>query len=237
MTALPLLAHIRLLRGVLVRSAIYSVLGGIIIFLLFDKIIELFLLLFQSDTTTKTVAMHSIFEGFNVRLKVAALGGFIIASPAWGTEILRFIFPGLTRQEKQFISFSLVGALLLAIAGVYSGYRFILPTSIRVLTSVSFVPDSVSIWLNYNDSIVYAIRFLGYSLLLFQFPILLLALMRLGLISRQGVKKTSRYSIIGIFIAAAIVTPPDIISQLGLAVPLIGLYGLTLLIAYILKLG
>ena len=235
MSTQPFLDHIRTLRGVLVRSVLYISGASLLIFTFFDYFIQIFLILFQSSTTT--LAMHTIFEGFSVRVKLAVTGGVILSSPAWGLAVLRFIFPALKRHEKRLIGTALLAGVGLGIGGLYTGYRFILPMSISLLTSVAFIPDSVSVALNYQHSMLYTTQFLAYSVLIFQFPIVLLALLYFGLLTRRGVVRASRYSVIGIVILAALVTPPDIVSQIGLALPLCGLYFLTILIAYIFRLG
>jgi sec-independent protein translocase protein TatC len=234
---LPLLGHLRVLRGVLFRTVLWIGLGGGVVFALFDAVVGVFLQLFPHTATHNSVFMHHIFEGFSVRLKLSAIGGIVLASPAWVLDWLTFIIPGLKRRERVWLLAGLLAAVVLAVLGAVVAYRVILPLSIQILTGFSFVPDSVGVMLNYQHSVLYAVKFVAYSVLVFQFPIVLMALMGLGVLKRRSLLKASRYSVIGIFIVSAILTPPDIVSQLGLAAPLVGLYGATVLIAYALRIG
>jgi sec-independent protein translocase protein TatC len=91
----------------------------------------------------------------------------------------------------------------------------------------------VGIMLNYTQNIFYIFNFLLYAMLAFQFPILLELLMYWNLVSRKTLWKSTRYAIVVIFVIAAIVTPPDVISQCGIAIPMTLLFFITLGIAKI----
>ncbi|MBD97622.1 hypothetical protein CL648_02325 [bacterium] len=234
---LPLLGHLRVLRRVLFRTLVWIGLGAGLVFAYFDSSVAIFLQLFPDTAANNTVFMHHIFEGFSVRVKLAVLGGIVIASPVWILDWLTFVIPGLKRRERMGLSAGLMAAIVLAVLGASIAYRIILPLSITVLTGLSFVPESVGVMLNYQHSVLYAVKFVAYSVLVFQFPIVLMALMGLGVLKRRTVWRASRFSVIGIFLISAVLTPPDIVSQLGLAVPLVGLYGITVLLAYTLRIG
>ena len=236
-STLPLLGHLRVLRRVLFRTVVWISLGGGLIFTFFDTVVAVFLQLFPDTASQNSVFMHHIFEGFSVRLKLSGVGGIVIASPVWIVDWLTFIVPGLKRRERIWLVAGLLGAVVLATLGAIVAYRVILPLSIQILTGLSFVPDSVGVMLNYQHSVLYAVKFVAYSVLVFQFPIVLMALMGLGVLKRRSLLKASRYSVIGIFIVSALLTPPDLVSQLGLAGPLIGLYGATVVMAYMLRIG
>lgn len=231
------LSHLNELRLRLFRSLIAIAVCSGIAFIAFDSWVMIILSLFEQPAQSSTLYMTTIFEGFSTKVTLSCILGIGLASPWWLCEALRFIFPGLTSSEKRWISVALVAGLLLAGIGGWFGYAVILPISIQFLTSSQLIPSSVGTLLNYEHSVFYVIKFLGYSLILFQFPVVLECLMMLNIIQRQTLWRSSRYVIVAIVIISAIVTPPDIVSQLGLAGPLIGLYFLTLLVAKICRFG
>ena len=91
--------------------------------------------------------------------------------------------------------------------------------------------------LSYEHSVFYVVKFLVYSVVMFQLPVVLELLMVFNVVNRKALFRASRYVIVVIFVLSAIVTPPDFISQIGLAGPLIVLYFVTILIAKLCKFG
>ncbi len=91
--------------------------------------------------------------------------------------------------------------------------------------------------LNYGKNIFYVFRFLLVTMILFQIPIILELLLAMNMVNRRAVLKASRFVIVGIFALAAILTPPDFVSQIGVALPLIAFFFLTILIAKLFKFG
>jgi sec-independent protein translocase protein TatC len=130
----------------------------------------------------------------------------------------------------------LVSFVLIIFSFYYSYYR-IIPLSVRFLTSSHFIPVDVGMLLNYNRNIFYILQFIFITLVVFQTPIILEILLIMNVVQRRTLLLISRYVIVGIFVLSAIITPPDFISQISLTVPLVGLYFLTILIAWIFKFG
>ena len=112
-----------------------------------------------------------------------------------------------------------------------------MPLAIGFLTNPYFVPKGVGYLLNYQTNIFYVFSFILWSVIALQLPLVMELLLMMGILKRKAVFKASRYVIVAIFVLAAIITPPDFISQLGVAVPLTVLYFLALLIAKIFKFG
>ena len=125
----------------------------------------------------------------------------------------------------------------LVVAIFYYGYYYMVPISVRFLTGAGFVPDKVGILLNYGKNIFYVFQLLMLTMIVMQLPVVVEVLMILNVIKRRSLLKSSRYIIFAIFIIAAVFTPPDFISQLCVAIPLIALFFLTLLIARICHFG
>ena len=132
---------------------------------------------------------------------------------------------------------SLVASAVLIVAGFFYAYYTVIPISVGFLTSAGFIPEQVGLLLNYDRNIFVVFQFLLMFLLLFQSPIVLVLLMMSGVVTRRALLGASRYVIVGIFVVSAAVTPPDVISQVSLAVPLVVMFFLSILIGRIFGFG
>jgi len=236
---MPVMDHIRELRNLILTSLAAFVVCSIIAFIFSDKIITIFTKPFASVTSAvgKSLVVGDIAEGFVVQMKVSVVAGFIISLPIHVFNILRFVFPGLTAKQKKMIMAYLCASLVLCVFGAYLAYFRIVPLAVEFLTNPYFVPKDVGFILNYQNDITYVFDFVLWSVIALQTPLVLELLLQMNVLKRAAVLKASRYVIVGIFILAAIITPPDFISQLGVAVPLTVFYFLALLIAKIFKFG
>ena len=237
---MPFLEHIRELRKRIIISFISIGIGFIITFIFYNSIIEILSKPFQELDLIlkhKTLFINSIYEGFTTRIKISFLGGIIISLPVHLYNSVKFIFPGLKIKEKKLIRYSLIASFFLIIISGYYTYFKLIPFSIKFLTGSGFIPENVSLMLNFGKNIFIIFQFLLAALLIFQLPLILELLLILNIIKRKTLLKAGRYIIVGIFILSAIVTPPDWLSQTAFAIPLAALFYLTILIAKIFKFG
>ena len=179
----------------------------------------------------------SLFEGFLVRVKVALLAGVVVSLPVHGYNVVRFVFPALQPRERRVIAGSLAVSLALVCAGFLYGYYRVVPLSVEFLTGPGFVPERVGLLLSYDRNVFYLLQLLLVFALVFQMPVVLLLLLRAGVVTRRGLLRFSRFAIVGMFALAALVTPPDVVSQISLALPMVAMFFLTILIARIFRLG
>lgn len=167
-----------------------------------------------------------IFEAFFVELKVALFAALMIAFPVMATQIWRFVAPGLYVQEKRaFLPFLLMTPILFA-GGAAMAYYVAMPIALTYLLGYSGnvggieqeALPGVGNYLNFVTKFIFGF---GIAFLL---PVLLMLLERAGIVTRDQLKKGRRYAIVGIVAVAAVLTPPDILSQVLLSVPLYLLY-------------
>ncbi len=171
-----------------------------------------------------------IFEAFFVEVKVAFFSAIMVAFPVWVTQMWKFVAPGLYANEKRaFLPFLLMTPVLFTL-GACLAYFFAMPVALTFLLGFSgnvggVTQEALPGVGNYLSFVTKFIFGFGVAFLL---PVLLMLLERAGIVTREQLKSGRRYAIVGAFAIAAVLTPPDIISQLMLAVPLCLLYELAL---------
>jgi len=232
--------HLSELRKRILVSFIGILIGSIVAFIFFQYILYALFKPFQGIETAYPAYqffINTIFEGFLTKLKISILTGLVISFPVHLFNIILFIFPALKKREKRITTIGLaVSFILIVFSFIYSYYK-IVPISVKFLTSKNFVPEQIGLLLNYSKNIFYVLQFMFITLVVFQVPIVIEILMITNVISRRKLLKSSRFIIVGIVALSALLTPPDFISQISLATPLIVLFFLTILIAKIFKFG
>ena len=191
--------------------------------------------LFEQGGGDRRMIFTALYEAFFTYLKVAFFGAIFFSFPIWATQLWLFIAPGLYRSEKRTIMPFLVASPILFLAGAALAYYFIFPLawhffiSFETPAGAGTVPIQLEAKVSeYLSLVMHMILAFG---LAFQMPVGLVLLCKVGILNVQSLRKGRRYAIVGMFVVAAIITPPDVISQVGLAVPLILLYEISILFA------
>lgn len=177
------------------------------------------------------LAFLSLTEPFVLYLKVAALAGVFVASPVLIYQAWMFVAPGLYGHERRY-ALPIVGAssLCFALGGVF-GYAVLFPVMAKFFLGLG--ADFRQL-LTVNHLFGFLVRTLLGCALIFEWPIVVLFLARLGIVSARGMWRNTGYAIVLIFVIAAVVTPtPDMATQTILAVPMLALYIVGILIAWI----
>src|SRR5271167_460282 len=181
-----------------------------------------------------------LYEAFFTHIKLAMFGALFIAFPVIASQLWLFIAPGLYRSEKRAILPFLAATPILFVAGAALAYYFVFPIAWRFFISFESTGAStggVPIQLEakvseYLDLVMKLIFAFGIT---FQIPVALTLMAKVGIVTSKGLKKYRRYAYVGMFIIAAILAPPDVITQCGLALPLILLYEISILSARIVE--
>lgn len=171
-----------------------------------------------------------LYEAFFVQVKVALFAAFFVSFPIIANQLWAFVAPGLYSKEKRAFLPFLVATPVLFTLGAALAYYVVMPTAFHFFLSfegesggldVEALPSTDS----YLSLVMQFILAFGISFLM---PVLLMLLNRAGIVTREQLVSMRRYMIVLAFVAAAVLTPPDVVSQLMLAIPLIMLYEITL---------
>lgn len=170
-----------------------------------------------------------VITPFLIPVKVTMLVAFIISLPWVLYQVWAFVAPGLYSHEKKLIAPLVVSSSVLFITGVAFCYFLVFGVIFRFINN--FAPKSISVAPDIDSYFGFVMTmFIAFGLT-FEVPIVVIVLVRMGLVSVEKLKKIRPYVIVGAFVVAAVVTPPDMMSQLLLAVPLCLLYEIGLLVA------
>ena len=168
---------------------------------------------------------------FFMYMKVAFFAGLFLAAPVILLQLWLFIAPGLYRHERRYAVPFIVFATLFFLAGGYFGFRFILPATCSFFVETGKAFKQV---VTIDDYFSFASTIILSAGLVFETPILIFFLARLGIVTAAFLLQKFKYAVVLSFVIAAIVTPtPDMVTQTALAVPMIVLYALGIGIAYV----
>jgi sec-independent protein translocase protein TatC len=230
---MSLVEHLTELRRRLIVSAVALVAGGIVAFLLYDVILEFLLGPYESVTGKDTLVITDPLEGFATRLKIAAWGGFFLASPVVLWQLWRFITPGLHKREKRFAVPFVVASILLFLCGAAVALLTFKP-ALRFLVGVGgenletfFTPTK------YLSLITMMILAFGVA---FEFPIVLVFLQLAGVVPSSRLRKWRRPAAVIVVAVAAVITPSgDPYSLFAMALPMYLFYEGAIVVGRLLK--
>ncbi|MBM3519346.1 MAG: twin-arginine translocase subunit TatC [Alphaproteobacteria bacterium] len=230
-TEAPLLDHLIELRKRLIYCVLGFVLAFIISFYFSSDILHALILPFKWGTGLPDIKLISIklLGVFLVKLKIAFFGGLFITFPLIAIQVYRFVAPGLYASERNAFRPYLIATPVFFILGAALVYFFLLPVAIGFFyalaagtggegqSSIDLMPDIEA----YLDFVMMLILAFG---LCFQLPVILTLLGQIGIVNYEQLRSGRKFAIVGVFVVAAVLTPPDPISQISMAVPLMGLY-------------
>jgi sec-independent protein translocase protein TatC len=161
-------------------------------------------------------------EAFFVIVKVTVLVGIVGAMPFILYQVWRYVGVALKKEERKYLIIYGPVSFILFMCGAAFAFRGVLPLAIKFL--LSFSKDYLTPMITFNEYISFLTRMIIAFGIMFELPLVILALSKFGIVNPQMLKKGRKYVIVGIFVVAAILTPPDVVSQIMLSIPLLLLY-------------
>lgn len=224
--------HLNELRVRLVRCIIAAFVGLLVCYAFAE---QLFMMLMQPLITLLEPSGGSLIytglpEAFFTHLKVAAIAGLFVASPYIFYQLWMFIAPGLYEGERKYMIPIALCSALCFVAGALFGYYVVFPFGFQFFlgyaSDVIKPMPSVREYFSFSTSMLFAFGFI------FELPLFMFFLSILGIVSHQTLRKYRKFAILGSFVVAAVLTPPDVVSQSLMAGPLCILYEVGIWVAY-----
>jgi sec-independent protein translocase protein TatC len=221
------LEHLEELRLRIIKSFIFLIITSFITYFLLPYIFP-----FLTRPVGKLIFI-SPYEALSANIYVSIFGGFFLSSPFIFYQFWKFISSGLRKKEKRYLLYFGLFSFLLFIFGAVFGYMVILPLGVKFLLKFSN---------DYLQPMITASNYLGFVFVVtlifgvvFQIPLIILFLTKLGIIDYKVLIQRRKEIIVFIFIISAFITPPDVVTQLFMAIPLLILYELSIFLSKINK--
>lgn len=237
----PLIEHLTELRTRLIHSAVAFIIGMVICFTVWNSIFN-----FLTDPLCQTMAergqedcgliLIKLQEGFFVAISISLFGGLILAFPFISYQMWRFVAPGLYKNEQgAFLPF-LIASPFMFFLGASFAFYVVMPLAFDFFLGFQQPGDvgetdvqaSIDFQGSVQEYLRLTIKFIVAFGMCFQLPVLLTLLGKAGLVSAEGLGNVRKYAVVGILLLAALVTPPDVITQVILFVVVYGLYEISI---------
>jgi len=217
----PMLEHLDELRTRLIRCILALFVGMVICMAVFQQQLT-DLVMGPFMTLNQEMVFVQFAEGFMFQLKIALLGGCVLASPVIIWQIMRFVLPALYSNEKRvFFTMTFFG-IVLFVGGVCFGYFLVLQPI--MVTLIKLAGPNLTPMITASSYLSFVMGFLIPFGLVFEIPMVVYFLTKVGIINPDMLKKNRKYVLLVVLILAAMLTPPDIVSQLCMAAPMLLLY-------------
>jgi sec-independent protein translocase protein TatC len=230
-------SHFVELRSRLIKSIIFIFIIFIISYTFAEQIytflVDPYANAVKNDLSSRRLIFTALHETFITYLKIAFFAAIFFGSPILLIQIYKFIAPGLYKNEKKALLPYLIFTPVLFLLGGLLVYYLVMPLAIKFFLSFETMGSSTSLPIQLeakvNEYLSLIMRLIFAFGVSFQLPIILNLLARIGIVNSKYLKNTRRYVVVIIFTIAAILTPPDPITQVGLAIPLLLLYELSII--------
>ena len=228
-TQAPLIEHLTELRSRLIRSVIGLGIAAVVCFIFADKIFNILLIPYEraaGDVGELKLIYTAPQEYLFTQFKIALFGGLFIAFPVIASQLYMFVAPGLYKNERRVMIPIVVLSTFFFIGGALFGYFIVFPWGFQFF--LSFASDSIKALPSMKEYLSFATKLLLAFGLVFELPIVITFLARLGLVTVPFLRENRKYAVLLFFVGAAMITPPDVVTQIMMAFPLMLLYEISI---------
>lgn len=226
--SMSIMQHLDELRTRIIRSGIAVILGSIVAYYFLDEIMA-----YITAPAGKLYFMQPA-EAFFTYVKVTICGGCLVALPVIFYQAWRFLLPALTIRERLLLGLLVPFSVILFLAGLLFSFQLVLPLCIKFFMGMG--TDTMQPMFSIEKYLDFIFTFVLPFGVIFELPLIMVVLALLGIVNSEMMQKQFRMVILITFILGALLTPPDVISQCMLALPMIALYGFGyFIVKYILR--
>jgi sec-independent protein translocase protein TatC len=227
---LPFTSHLEELRSRLIICTVAVVLGFVISYFFSEQLFHILVKPLQKELPPDSLLIFTgLPEAFFVYLKLSFFAGIFLSAPVLLWEIWGFVAPGLYDHEKKYIFPFVIFSTLLFFIGVLFCYFVVFPFAFKFFMGYS--SDIIKPLPSVKEYLSFSCKLLLAFGIIFELPIFILFLAKLGIVNEKMLRTQRKFAILGIFIVSAILTPPDVVSQILMAIPLMALYEISIYVA------
>jgi sec-independent protein translocase protein TatC len=223
---MPFLDHLEELRWRLIKCIVAVIIMMIICFVFADKLLDI--LMYPGQRLNPPIKLQAlkVQSIFMIELELSIIAGCILSLPVIFYQFWQFLAPGLLLKEKKLIPAIVVASVMCFLIGVAFGYFVIIPYALEFFLKLA--PSNIENNIAIDFYIGFLLRMVLVFGIVFELPMLSLLLTKIGLLTPQFMRKYRRHAIVMAFIVGAVLTPPDPLTQIFLAVPLVFLYEISI---------
>ena len=226
----PFLSHLEELRKRLIASAIAVGVGFAISYIFSERLFQILITPLKARMPEgDRLIFTNLPEMFLTYLKTALISGILLVSPFIFYQLWMFIAPGLYQHEKRYVVPFVLFSTILFVGGALFGYFIVFPFGFKFF--LGFANEYIQALPSVKQYFSFAIKLLFAFGMIFELPVVVFFLAKMGLVTPEFLRQKRKYAILLTFIAGAVLTPPDVITQLMMAGPLIFLYEISIIIA------
>jgi len=229
-TKQPFLGHLEELRKRLVACAIAIGVGFVASYAFSERLFQVLIMPLKAVMPEgEKLIFTNLPEMFFTYLKVAFLSGVLVVSPFVFYQLWLFIAPGLYQREKRYVIPFVVASTILFVGGALFGYFVVFPFGFKFF--IGFTNEYVKALPSVKEYFSLSVKLLFAFGIVFELPVVLFFLTKMGIVTPEYLRRQRKYAILLAFIIGAILTPPDVITQCMMAVPLMVLYEIGILVS------